>query len=42
MFNLLVWNQNAQLQIFIQANISVGKKYQKPAKKDHICLLAFL
>ena len=32
----------AQLQIFIQANITVGTKKQKPGKNDHIWLVAVL
>ena len=34
--------KHAQLQIFIQANITVGKKNKKPSKNDHIWLMVVL
>ena len=41
-FNLQEWNQNMQLQIFIQENITMRKKHVKPAKNNYICLVAVL
>ena len=35
-FNFQEWHQNAQLQIFIQANITVGKKLKTCQERPHL------